>query len=42
MITIYNGKTEYYTLDGKRMSSPNAVNGVCIKRDAQGSKKIAK
>lgn len=37
-----NGKTEYYSIDGKKMSSPYAVKGVCIKRNEQGSKKIVK
>lgn len=37
-----NGKTEYYSIDGKKMSSPDAVNGVCIERNAQRSKKIVK
>ncbi len=40
MTNVDNGKTEYYTIDGKKISSPDSVIGVCIQRNAQGSKKI--
>lgn len=37
-----NGKTEYYTVDGKKLPSPDSVNGAYILRDSRGGKKIVK
>lgn len=40
--TTANGKTEYYTLDGKPISSPDSVRGVYIQKTNEGSKKIVR
>ena len=38
--TATNGKTEYYTLSGTRLSSPDSVSGVYIQKTAEGCKKV--
>lgn len=38
--TAANGKAEYYTLDGTRLSSPRSINGIYIRKTAEGSKKM--
>ncbi len=40
--TAANGKTEYYTLGGTRLSTPDFVSGVYIQKTAEGSKTVIK
>lgn len=38
--TAVNGKTEYYTLSGTRLPSPDSASGAYIQKTAEGSKKV--
>ena len=40
--TAANGKTEYYTLGGTRLSSPDSVSGVFLQKNTKGSTKVIK